>query len=254
MTYIAANNNKLYLEYDKIYLNSSNNLSNFLKNDKIFIVDINFGKLYCKQIKNEFPNICQDIYNGKYTKEINMFSQMGEDHMFFSNELNINLNSNTTRYIYQAILISNYIKSKYDNKYIDIVEIGGGYGGLCYWINIFLKSINNYYIIDLDGFCNLQTECLSKLNTPFTSISCKNVNLIKKTVNPLFIISNYAYSEFDEFYQNYYRDTIINLADSGFMIWNNNTGIYKFTELPIIIEEERPSFSEYNCYNKFIYF
>jgi hypothetical protein len=74
----------------------------------------------------------------------------------------------------------------------------------------------------------------------------------QKTSRPLFVISNYAYSEFNAHYQSLYKNTILKKADAGFMIWNNWTGLPFFTDLPMRIEPERPIFP--NVPNKFLYF
>lgn len=251
MSYQFANNN--YSSYEQSITNILNrNKLDFLGNNNVGIFDVNteFGLKYCNQIFLDFPEIAKEIKIGKYKYEIEKFREVGEQDVFFSNELDIYINANTARYIYHALIISKYIKEKYSNTAIDIVEIGGGYGGLCYWLRVFLKSVINYTIIDLPTPCKLQDRCLTYLKTQCTSIS--DIELFRTSSRPLFFISNYGYSEFNQYYQDLYKNKIISQANGGFLIWNNWTGIYKFTDYPLKIEDERPYFE--NIYNKFIYF
>jgi hypothetical protein len=253
MSYIYANNDYVYNTYEnKLNTILNSNKLDFLSNTNnigIFDVDKSYGQKYCQQLSNEFPECSNFIYQ-HYTQFVN-FMKLGEQEQFISNEFNLVMTANTARYIYHAYLISKYIESKFGTQKIDVVEIGGGYGGLCFWLQLLKPElINNYTIIDLPNANKLQQRCLSELNTKVNTIS--NPNDYKKSNVPLFVISNYGYSEFNGYYQHLYRDTILKLADSGFMIWNNWTGIFEFTSLPIKIEEERPVFT--NCYNKFLYF
>ena len=179
---------------------------------------------------------------------MNEFIKVGHGEVFYSPEFDRFMTGNTSRYIYHALVIIKYIQSKFPDKNIDIVEIGGGYGGLCYWIKKLYKNIGEYSIIDLNLALELQKRCLDKLNITFSSVSVSSG--ISKKDNPLFCISNYGYSSFNQKYQDHYKNKVINNCDAGFMVWNNWSGIYNFTDLPMKIEPERPCF----CPNKFVYF
>lgn len=49
-----------------------------------------------------------------------------------------------------------------ENAQMDIVEIGGGYGGLCYWLlKLCGKRIKHYYIVDLPATALIQSYVLS---------------------------------------------------------------------------------------------
>lgn len=254
MAYKAANNSSIYNIYESnIQTVLDSEKLDFLNNtniNSIFGVSIFFGELYCKQILSEFPEFAESISKGDYKEHIFRFITIGNQETFFSEELNTIITASTSRYIYHSLLINKYIDKNFNSKIIDIVEIGGGYGGLCYWLRVINLHIDMYTIIDLPLACKLQERCLDILNTSYNTVS--NVNEYSKSSRPLFAISNYGYSELEGYYQNLYKNTILKLADGGFMIWNNWSGIYKFTDLKLTIEDERPTFSD--CYNKFIYF
>ena len=254
MSYISANNDGIYNEYekkiDKILENKTLDFLSKEANVGIFDVEDHFGPLYSQQLSVEFPEVAEDFRNRRYFRELISFIKVGKQDEFFSKELESNVTPNTVRYIYHACLISKYIKEKFADKQVDIVEMGGGYGGLSFWMRIFLPTIYKYTIIDLPAACRLQKTCMTTLGVDLKSIS--DPNLVQKENRPIFVISNYGYSEFNQHYQNLYKNTVISKADGGFMIWNNWSGIYLFTNLSMKIEPERPSFP--NVPNKFIYF
>jgi hypothetical protein len=253
MTYIFANNDHAYIEYEqKIQTLFNRNQLNFLSpmyNVGIFTVEKDFGYAYCNQLLKEFPE-CRNIIIQNIERYIR-FIRIGEQEQFLFKELNLAITANTARYIYHAFLISKYIREKFGHQPLDIVEIGGGYGGLCFWLYVLNpEQINQYTIIDLPVANQLQQRCLSELGVTAKTVS--EPHHIQKGKAPLFVISNYGYSEFNEYFQKLYRDTVLAIADGGFMIWNNWTGIFTFTSLPMRVEDETPYFP--NVYNKFIYF
>lgn len=251
--YKSANND--YSEYEKnIETMLANENLDFLKNWKItsiFGVSKEFGMMYLTSIKEEFPDFIDDVMNGKYDDFFSLFHSIGQPDLFFSEIINRNMNANTARYIYHALLIRKYINRRLSNTKLQIVEIGGGYGGLCFWLSKLIpECIHSYEIVDLEIVSRLQNRCLDKWG-----INCSYLNdplQWKKSEYPVFCISNYGYSEFNKTYQDLYKETILNKTTGGFMVWNNWTGIYKFTENEIKIEKERPSFP--GICNTFLYF
>lgn len=114
------------------------------------------------------------------------------------------------RYLHHALLIKEHYE-KYSTK--NIIEIGGGYGGLC----MFLKSLVdcNYSIFDLPEVMKLQEKYLSA-----HSISCNFLNFDSELPKDFFLISNYCYSELpDREIREKYKK-VIDRSVGGFMIWN----------------------------------
>jgi len=145
------------------------------------------------------------------------------------------------RYIYHALLALKNTSNKYENG-IDIVEIGGGYGGLCYFIyklaelqNIEIKS---YAIFDLPSIINLQ-----KLYLSYLGISINTYLLSDKFIlnNNSYFISTYAFTELSYMLRKEYEDKVISYCNHGFVVWNFIEDVYNFTKNGILsIEEERP--------------
>jgi hypothetical protein len=253
--YKSANNNYSPFEHTiEKMLERQTDEFDFLSNSttlSIFGVDNDWGETYIHFLLNEFPEFVKNVQDGMYTSLFDLFHSIGSPKLFYSDIMNGFTNANTIRYIYHALLIKKYMKEKFPSTKLQVVEIGGGYGGLCFWLSVVApECIQTYEICDLKIVGCLQKRCLDKWN-----IACSYFNSPsewKKSEYPTFVISNYAYSEFNSFYQDLYKDTILKNAEAGFMIWNNWTGIYKFTELPLTIEKERPSFAQ--NLNLFLYF
>ena len=107
---------------------------------------------------------------------------------------------------------------------IDIIEIGGGYGGLCFFINklanLFNINVNTYTIFDLPEALQLQkkylTDELNVINLNFAEIN--NFTNIKENS---FLVSTYAFSEIPLDLQKDYTNKILNPYTShGFLAWN----------------------------------
>jgi len=158
------------------------------------------------------------------------------------------------RYIFHAHLILSHINTLKLNN-LDIVEIGGGYGGLClalhYFSSLYDVSINSYNIIDLKTACDLQKLYLNSVqydlqNLHFNDSTTFGNNIDKKN---LFLISNYCFSEIDNFYQQKYIENLFPKVSHGFITWNL-IPLFDFG-FNIKIEDEYPYTGGGN---KYIYF
>lgn len=158
------------------------------------------------------------------------------------------------RYIFQAFLILEDIKNNNLNN-INIVEIGGGYGGLCFYIYklsiLFKININNYTIFDLLEASQLQEKYLNALNINNVNFyQLENFENIKKDS---YLISNYAFSEIPISIQEEYTNKLINpYIKYGFMAWNA-IPVYNFANnINIKKEREYPLTGNNNYYIRFI--
>jgi len=123
------------------------------------------------------------------------------------------ISPSTLRYISNALDISHFVGEGEINK---IVEIGGGYGGLCKTISCFC-DFDEYHIYDIEPASKLQKKYLSnfdvgnKVFTHSTPEKIENVDLV---------ISNYAYSELNLELQNAYYENVIVNSKRVYMILN----------------------------------
>lgn len=154
------------------------------------------------------------------------------------------------RYIFHSLLILKHIATnELDKKGINIVEIGGGYGGLCYFIirlsKLFNVNIKSYTIFDIDSVCRLQALYLKSLNVNSISFNPKSLR------DNSFLISNYAFSEISlEKRQRYILNVIKPYISNGFLVWNF-IPFYRFISKPFEIEKEYPETGKGNLYVKF---
>jgi len=157
------------------------------------------------------------------------------------------------RYILHAHLILTHLQSL-NLPSIDIVEIGGGYGGLCLAIHHFAAKyaliINSYTIIDLPAIIELQKLYLSKID-PTTPVTCVSSTTFGETIDKknMFLVSNYCFSEISSSLQKQYIETLFPKISHGFFAWNTIPTYdfgFAFRE-----EKEYPFTANYN---KYVYF
>ena len=157
------------------------------------------------------------------------------------------------RYIFQSFLILTYMKECNLNN-IDLIEIGGGYGGLCFFIyklaHLFDITINTYSIFDLQMPLTLQQKYLENLN--IHNINYVTLDNMKNLKDNSFLISNYAFSEISLELQKQYTSNVLNpYVSHGFLAWNF-VDVYEFIDNKnIIIEAEYPLTYRTNKYVRF---
>ena len=132
------------------------------------------------------------------------------------------------RYLYHAHLILTHF-TRYQRASIPIVEIGGGYGGLCLAIHFLLTatsyfpavSISSYTMIDLPDVLSLQTKYLSHHHSISFPVSFVSANTYGKSVpEGTFLISNDCFSVLDPHHQKEYLTHLFPKLVHGFMAWN----------------------------------
>jgi len=160
------------------------------------------------------------------------------------------------RYILHGLLILSYIKTLGLNS-VDIVEIGGGYGGLCFYMynmaKLFDITINTYHMFDLPEAMALQRKYLRAHG--FENVEFMNLDDFKNSATlptGCFLISNYAYSEISMKMQQKYTKYVLNpFVSHGFLTWNF-IDVYEFIDdKKIYIEDERPLTFNGNKYVRF---
>jgi len=156
------------------------------------------------------------------------------------------------RYIFHSHIILSHMRSI--GGALDVVEVGGGYGGLCLALHHFAEKygvkINSYTIIDLAAPSRLQKLYLEKiqpsLKVDFVDASTFGADISK---GDMFLISNYCFSEIPGNLQKEYVAKLFPKVSHGFMAWNH-IPVYNFG---FDIKEE-VEFPKTGGYNKYIYF
>lgn len=134
------------------------------------------------------------------------------------------------RYIYHAHLILSHCR-RLGLPAVDVAEVGGGYGGLCLAIRAFAPSygveISSYGIVDLAPVLQLQKRYFEAVGWPAAAegfdAAGHGVELAataSATGKPLFLVSNYCYSELDPENRKRYREILFPSVAHGFLAWN----------------------------------
>lgn len=119
----------------------------------------------------------------------------------------------TLRYVQNTLDIAHFVGEGEVNK---IVEIGGGYGGLCKTISC-LCDFDEYHIYDIEPASKLQKKYLSN----FDVIDRVSFHMEPEIIEEVdLVISNYAYSELNEELQEAYYENVIKNSKRVYMILN----------------------------------
>ena len=126
------------------------------------------------------------------------------------------------RYLYYGLEILSFLQEN-DILETSIIEIGGGYGGQCYYLSklapIFDIKIKKYLIFDLEDPSKLSKKFLDKIG--IKNVKCEVLPESRENITEYnFIFSNYAYSEFDASVRKEYLDKVISKVKSGYFAWN----------------------------------
>lgn len=165
------------------------------------------------------------------------------------------LSPSTIRYLKNSLDILDYFGS--DISYDNIVEIGGGYGGLC---KVFTSFVNfkKYTLFDLPEASRLSQKYLSKFEPLKNKVIFKDTDNVNQLRKVDLTISNYAFSECARQYQEEYYNKVIKSSSKFYIIYNsftqNNIGPDEFLNIvsdsfDVHIEKEiRPTHSNLILY------
>jgi hypothetical protein len=244
-----------YINYIDTFINTDINSWSFKSNPKYtFIlehVSYEDGLEYLNTIINKFENFYND--HKKLLIELCNKNDLIGNTFKFNYDNFTNCSPTNFRYILHSLITLTYIKNECNLNDIDIIEIGAGYGGLCFFIYnlapLFNINIKSYSIFDLESPKLLQKKYLEYLN--INNINFENLNNIKNLQKNSFLISNYAYSEISNEYKEEYSEKVINPYTSyGFITWNfSDPNNYKFVDNKFI-----KIINAYPDYNNFYVF
>jgi hypothetical protein len=167
----------------------------------------------------------------------------------------IDCSPSNLRYIFYSFLILNDIKSKNMSE-VNIIEIGGGYGGLCFYIqqmsHLYDITVRKYALFDLEHPMKLQDRFLREVGIS-NHITC-TMNDLSQLEENSYLISCYSFSEIAEKYQLEYTNNVLNsFVKNGFMAWNA-IDVYDFMDnVKMEVSPEEPSSGPFSK-NKFVMF
>ena len=126
------------------------------------------------------------------------------------------------------------IVNKFGTSFDSIVEIGGGYGGLCKVLSSFVE-FEQYLLLDLEECNMLSKKYLSHFDLPTMSYQPEEIVDVEENFDLL--ISNYALSECDRETQMMYIERFVKKSDKFYIMHNDfhadhgNMGHEEFVEI-----------------------
>lgn len=223
--------------------------------------DFKRNTVYRMVLEHVSPEVGEEYFDAiaGYTElsvdDIRSFSALNDSigKPFTSEYSGLSISPSNLRYIFQGSLILNHLRSLALPQ-IDIVEVGGGYGGLCLALHHFSEKysvkINSYTIIDLTEPSRLQKLYLSmiapSLKVDFVDAATFGEGIPKTS---MFLISNYCFSEIDNDLQKEYIARLFPKVSHGFMAWNW-IPLYNFG----FTVREQPEYPKTGPYNRYLYF
>jgi|TARA_Y100000389_G_scaffold204395_1_gene256690 hypothetical protein len=177
------------------------------------------------QGNHNMESILFEMFSNKITNLDNIMTickkndSIGKPYKIKTNNLDT-ISIDNIRYIIQSLSILKYMKDININN-INIIEIGGGYGGLSYYIknlsNIYNINISSYTIYDLKEVSVFQKKVQDYLDN---KIITKNIPDNSDLKENSFLITNYALSELTEDLIKQYNDIVLPYIKNGYITWN----------------------------------
>jgi hypothetical protein len=182
------------------------------------------GKVY-------LSNLIEDGVNPQIIQKLCSLNDQHGNANIQEFENNILSSPSSIRYFRHALDICNLIKSKNYTK-VNIIEIGGGYGGLCIILNqlsvIMGINIDKYFIYDLPETQKLQRYYLSNANNVrWKPANTFGKNFITNDGEINILVSCYCLSEIEDKYKLEYLQNLLHKVHGAYLSWNwgDKTGL-----------------------------
>ena len=212
-----------YLNAIESFLSSEEEFENFRRNPKYGVVlsggDRLLGELQIEYLKSDM-NAARSFSKRMDEIKINdlvgnpILHKFGENRIFASDTLQYARNS--------SIIDCSFVKKDENQKIKKIVEIGGGYGGMCLILHSFIP-FEEYVMIDLPPaikLCKKYLDHFPRLKDKITYINCGETEKIQSLTNIDLAIAAASLAECGEETQFFYKDQIIKKARFCYMVYN----------------------------------
>lgn len=167
--------------------------------------------------------------------------RIGQPIKYTIHGLPIDVSPTSLRYLYHAWLILQHM-----NDIDAYVEIGGGYGGLCFALDFLDAPIKTYHLIDIPEAISLQRLYLEANPVRYEVVFHSNLPSIRGEYG---LISNYCFSEIDGNSQTRYLRGVFPNAVRGFLVWNH-IPLFDIGK-QVTVEPERPMTGPGNSFVRF---
>ena len=209
------------------------------------------GKEYLFHIRNQFDYIYESNKN-KLIELCHKNDKYGQTNKCEFENFTCCSPSNLRYILHSCLILSHMVNCRLND--VDIVEIGGGYGGLCFFLYnlapLFKLHIRSYTIFDLQNPMRLQKKYLENLD--ICHVHFLDLDHFSSLNKNSYLISNYAFSEISMDLQKKYTERVLNpYISHGFLSWNY-IEVYNFIDNKYVThEKEYPLTGEFNRYVRF---
>jgi hypothetical protein len=205
-----------YLQACKDSINSQKEFNSFRRDERLYPilehVSYEEGLLYLEEMKEVDPPLPDIAYKIKENDLV------GNPFLYEYPEVGF-ICPTTIRYAKNVYDIVDAFARRVP-KIENVVEIGGGYGGLCRMMNA-LFSLEQYLLIDLKEVNELSKKYLRHYYTESNRIAWVTPDDLVQVKNIELCISNYCFSECDRKTQQMYYDKIIKNSNMFYITYNH---------------------------------
>jgi hypothetical protein len=213
-----------------------------------------WGHAYLAAMQADFPDDWR-LYKQNFVESALHNDSLGNPECVEFPEIGLLCSPTNLRYMHQALCIEQHI-AEMGLARVHAIEIGGGYGGLAWFLRrAFAWRWLEYTIIDLPEAGAIQRAYAQDLGFSITTVDCTDADAISDAVNrhaptTRFLISAYGFSEFTEDIRAMYERLIVQHVPHGWLVWNM-IPIYYFTSVAMTVSPERPETARGNLLVRF---
>lgn len=162
--------------------------------------------------------------------------RLGRPEQYWFEDLGVKCSPTNMRYLWHALSILDHVDAL-NISVPSFIEIGGGYGGLALWMHRLTDQPFTYCILDLEEAAAIQRAYTTEHQLPVTVCDISQVE--QAHFEDEFLISAYGFSEFSPDVRRWYEAKVIPGCSHGWLLWNM-IPVYRFTDAPLTVEDERP--------------
>ena len=166
-----------------------------------------------------YLNICNDMNEDAVRENIEAFKEndkIGNPELYPYPGMEGTISPTTLRYMKNTFEMALMLDGAEISK---VVEVGGGYGGLCRVLSK-VCEFDEYILIDLPEVSALQRKYLDQFPDLKDKVKCLSTNDLEEITDVDLFISNYALSECDLQSQMAYFQCIVQHAKYAYIIYN----------------------------------
>lgn len=169
-------------------------------------VDHSLGVGYISEIKKHTPYLLREL--AKFAES----DKLGDPYIEYFSEIDMEICPSDLRYI-KVVSDLSYLFGNLNG--LDIIEIGGGYGGQCKMIfDVFQPR--SYTIVDEKDALDLTRKYLEAFGIQATYLEPSQVGGVDYDL----FVSNYAFTEVDRVFQDLYAREVISKSKRGYITCN----------------------------------